>query len=231
MKSFLSLAILGLSALLFSGCCNCGATNAPTPVTPEPPGGYVYLTLEDRTGGQDDLEIYVTNQPIRGVTYSEVAAGTGDYSDDAYNFGTMTTSYWGYATTWSDGSVTYSDGPYEGVTSYNNTTTAEYNHTIFNSNGSDDELLTTDEDNWYVGTETTGHVPEDYEYRAYGSGGGGGLGGGMRGDGHYVLIGTPIDTDTTGYTSPIGDTDDIDADDVDSNYLPNEIDGIPLSGT
>ncbi|MDR2763232.1 MAG: hypothetical protein LBB88_11555 [Planctomycetaceae bacterium] len=219
MKSFLSYTILGVFALIFSGCCG-GNVTPSTPTEPEPPTGeYAYLTNETRPGGVEDVEIFVTDQPIRGVTYTFFPAGTGEYSNDAYYFGNMATSYWGYVTQWSDGSTTYSDGPYEGVDYDGNIThyTAEFNYTIFNG-GSNRELVPTDVDSWLIGTDTSGHVPDDYEFRAFDDGEYHDF------DGEYVLKGTAGNVDG----NTIGNNDD-DSESNDFNNLPEENDELPLS--
>jgi hypothetical protein len=217
MKSFLSYTILGVFALMFSGCCG-GNVTPSTPTEPEPPTGesYAYLTLEGRSGGGDDHEIYVTNQPARGVDYTFVPAGTGEYSDKAYYLGTMTSSKNLYVTDWTDGTFSYSDGPYRGV-DYRHEFSADFN-TVFNRTGAHDELLRTDVDEWWVSVEVTDHVPDDYEFRAFDDGED------HISDGEYVLKGTT--GNVTDYTNSNNDDD---ADSNDFNNLPEANDELPLS--
>ncbi|MDR1484289.1 MAG: hypothetical protein LBT09_05655 [Planctomycetaceae bacterium] len=211
MRKALTFLLLGVVAVIFSGCCNNGGGS----VQPQPSQGEVYIALEDAPGGLGDLEIYVTDKPIRGVNYSAVAAGTGEYSSSAYNYGTMTASYWAYATQWDDGSVTYSDAPYDGV-SYSTNETTEYNHTGFVNDGStrEDELQASDPDDWRFGTADSGYKPSDYEYIA-----GTGIG---NDSGRYALINGQTDDDQNDDLVPDDDND------LDNDQLPNDNDSVPI---
>jgi hypothetical protein len=239
MKKLFVLVLLGLVVCLISGCCNTTASpvvppvddvpDAPevpdTPTTPDAPTTHdgPYLTWDS-----GPIEIYVTRQPIDGVTdYQWIEPGTGDYSSSGYYYSTMGILI-PYATKWSDGSVTLSLAPY-GDVNYDEwgETTAEFNDTSFVSNGSEDgEAEGTEPDVWYVGTAAEGRTKADYTYDSSSN--------------SYVYNGGSTDSNTNTPSQPETiidqiadvvsngmDTDDSDTDDVTGDINSN--DGLNIS--
>lgn len=155
-KLFVSV-LVGLCVCLASGC----GSGDGTPNNPQPSG--TYLTWDNMR-----IEIYVTNRPIQGVDdYRWIEPGTGEYSSSGYYYSEMGILI-PHATRWSDGTVTLSVDPYEGVNyiSYAESDNfLEFNDTSFRSNGSEyGEAEGTEPDFWDVGTAPNGRSESDYTY-------------------------------------------------------------------
>jgi hypothetical protein len=161
MRKIFVFFLLGLCVCLVGGCCNGNGTTPDEPDTPEPPANNVtYLTSDI-----GHVEIYVTSQPFKEVDdYIWVEPGTGEYSSSGYYLSTMGIAI-PYGTRWSDGSVTLSLYPFEGVTytryeSYDDF--IEFNDTSFVS--SVYEANGTEPDYWNAGTAPNGRTESDYTY-------------------------------------------------------------------
>jgi hypothetical protein len=165
MREFFWVVFLGLTVCLLCGCCGIGNDTDP----PRLDGGY--LTMDSQ-----NLEIYVTDQPIEGA--NSYRAESGIYSSVTYYYGDMRVNV-PFITLWSDGRVTISVSGFEGI-SYTNTETAAYNSTSFVNDGTGpviDGVIVTNEvlqesylneasredaDVFFIGTAPANHTRSDY---------------------------------------------------------------------
>jgi hypothetical protein len=121
--------------------------------------------------GSDRGNQWVVDTEIRGVTYSGLDANNHYDAPhfDAYLTNIANAKDAPFATRWADGSVSYSVYPYEGV-DYGDSPvmTSEFNsnYLLDVDNSIGEEL--DDDDPWYIGSETTGHKPDDYELNSAG---------------------------------------------------------------